>query len=1122
MINQIIPLYIPTLFLVGLTCFLIDRDKAFAAAVRREFFAVLIFSVALIGVNVLCDMQLFSSSVSAFLLSAAKTVFRPIILLCWLHIYLRDSKVDGKLQLGKALNILVGLGFAVVCLGKLLSWEDRYQEVVPFAVYMLCLFCIMILSGRFRSDNNRLEHVIVSLIIWGLGAAACVEYFLNYTHFVDNMIAVGVCLYYFYLIMQEYKYDALTNVPNRHNMVYDFEELQDASYLFTVVDIDNFKMINDKYGHDQGDRVLCNVVDAMKANLPGRCRIYRMGGDEFAVLSQGISEQMLCECFERVNADLEKGLTRISYGTCFHQPGEDAQVILKRADTAMYENKRMLKRDDIWDDMTGLYNLRGFLDELETTLKQSAMRRQDVCLVAFDIDDFENITLAYGYSEGNMLISLLADIIKSSLEEHEFVAHLGGNEFVAAVLTPQGSNQNPGKLLADKVNAGIRNAPFLDGKEYSMEVNAASDMIRPEREKTMEECVNEVLYKKKAEKENRRKGTFISQPGTVDKDEEAAALDIIRSNRLRYALQPIVSAKDGSIVGYEALMRTNSDLRLSPLTILRHAQNNDLLYDLEKKTFFNVLELMKNDPSVLPDKKIYINSIPGFVLKEDDYSELRERYGDLLSRVVMEITEQSELADDELAVIKERQLNDGFWVAIDDYGSGNSNTYSLLKIQPQIIKLDRLLIADINSNAKKQYFVNSIITFAKENGMKVLAEGVETEVELKMVIRLQVDYIQGFYTAKPTFDTPKAIPEDIRHCIVDENIRGVIEGKRKIFVASNTRELTLVQIALEEYTGITVSVPELKIIGNTDYTADMCIKIMDGLDCQLTLKDVHLSSVDELPCIEIGEGASLTLILEGDSRLDQKGIHVPDGSSLTVDGRGNLTIMAKGHDCYGIGCRTDEAIGNITLKNTGSTTISVDGELCAAIGGGSYRIGQGINVEKGHLNIIVAGVDAVGIGCLRGNVPIKLADCHINADFRVNTGSMIGSVDGIQNIELINFVLNIVGSGSRIRGIGGNNSQGGFITMENGTIEVDMSGQEVCLIGNVRGKVSIAFSHVRTIMKGEGNSVVAIGSMDMSAMIQLRETFLDMIVNSAVAIPYGADEANVYISNTTPTLRINE
>ena len=92
-----------------------------------------------------------------------------------------------------------------------------------------------------------------------------------------------------------------------------------------------------------------------------------------------------------------------------------------------------------------------------------------------------------------------------------------------------------------------------------------------------------------------------------------------------------------------------------------------------------------------------------------------------------------------------------------------------MRYAPQIIKIDRFLITDIHKNQNKQMFVRSTIEFARLNNIKVLAEGVETSNELHTVIDLGVDYIQGYYTARPAPQPIPAIPEEIRREIAEAN-----------------------------------------------------------------------------------------------------------------------------------------------------------------------------------------------------------------------------------------------------------------------------------------------------------------------------------------------------------------
>ena len=101
-------------------------------------------------------------------------------------------------------------------------------------------------------------------------------------------------------------------------------------------------------------------------------------------------------------------------------------------------------------------------------------------------------------------------------------------------------------------------------------------------------------------------------------------------------------------------------------------------------------------------------------------------------------------------------------IAIDDYGTGYSNIVNLMRYSPQIIKIDRFLVADIHTDQNKQMFVKSTIDFARLNDIKVLAEGVETSDELRMVITLGVDYVQGYYTGRPVAEPIPVIAENIR------------------------------------------------------------------------------------------------------------------------------------------------------------------------------------------------------------------------------------------------------------------------------------------------------------------------------------------------------------------------
>ena len=116
---------------------------------------------------------------------------------------------------------------------------------------------------------------------------------------------------------------------------------------------------------------------------------------------------------------------------------------------------------------------------------------------------------------------------------------------------------------------------------------------------------------------------------------------------------------------------------------------------------------------------------------------------------VFELTEQNSTSDEELARLKGMcKAGSHTVIAIDDYGTGHSNIVNVLRYAPQLIKIDRELISGIQNDSNKQLFVRNTIDFAHQNGIRALAEGVETEDQLAAMIKLGIAHIKGFYFSK--------------------------------------------------------------------------------------------------------------------------------------------------------------------------------------------------------------------------------------------------------------------------------------------------------------------------------------------------------------------------------------
>lgn len=164
--------------------------------------------------------------------------------------------------------------------------------------------------------------------------------------------------------------------------------------------------------------------------------------------------------------------------------------------------------------------------------------------------------------------------------------------------------------------------------------------------------------------------------------------------------------------------------------------------------------------------------------------------------VVIELTESAELGDADLDRIKNGLKELGAGLAIDDYGTGYSNVANLLRYMPNVVKIDRSLLTDINNSPQKEHFVRDIIEFCHDNDILALAEGVETSEELRCLMRLGADLIQGYYTAKPSPDIIDSVNEEIKNEIIKIN-KDIEDGSDNRFIAGSTTKISLSQLLRE-------------------------------------------------------------------------------------------------------------------------------------------------------------------------------------------------------------------------------------------------------------------------------------------------------------------------------------
>ena len=235
---------------------------------------------------------------------------------------------------------------------------------------------------------------------------------------------------------------------------------------------------------------------------------------------------------------------------------------------------------------------------------------------------------------------------------------------------------------------------------------------------------------------------------------------MLRDQAVSYHFQPIFSARNGRAIAYEALMRPEMPTLRSPLTVMKLARELNRLYDIEHITLFkasSAFEKLKERGLIREDSLLFINSIASVSMNDTDWRDYRGRFPELARKLVVEITEEEEM--DEQALERKRNATGAPAVfALDDYGSGYSNGSSLLTIAPRYVKVDIAIIRGIDADPDKQQFLKALIEYARPRGVQVLAEGVETMDDLRRVLEMGVDLLQGYCLACPAAE-PLAIHE---------------------------------------------------------------------------------------------------------------------------------------------------------------------------------------------------------------------------------------------------------------------------------------------------------------------------------------------------------------------------
>lgn len=419
--------------------------------------------------------------------------------------------------------------------------------------------------------------------------------------------------------------------------------------------------------------------------------------------------------------------------------------------TSEVHMRNMEKERAIHDNITGFYN-RNALAEVAGKAIAECAEGEMVVFAYVGLTGYQEFQERFGMVAGNSYIRVCAEVFKKFLTKNIIPLRWWGSDFlfiVKKVKSLKGFRKEAKAILNKLENylgevdgIAVTFPMALGYAAYSLHGTNAAELLE---------------YASFAEHEALREVAISPNEFNRERFDDAhkAALrrtfikDIIDRNQLSIVFQPIVSLRTGDLFGFEALSRPMNPMYSSISELIDDAEASGHYVILEKRMVYNALDTYMEREQKFKDHYLFINTAPYATLDEKDYNDIRDRYFGHM-KVVFEVIERNRMEPDEINLRKSIVIKAGAKFALDDFGSGYSNHLALLALEPDIIKIDRELIRNIDDDLRKQHMLEDIISYARYRGTRVLAEGVETQGELETLCRMGVDYAQGYFTGRPS------------------------------------------------------------------------------------------------------------------------------------------------------------------------------------------------------------------------------------------------------------------------------------------------------------------------------------------------------------------------------------
>lgn len=445
----------------------------------------------------------------------------------------------------------------------------------------------------------------------------------------------------------------------------------------------------------------------------------------------------------------------------------DREIGIAEDITTSYLERQRIEHERDYDVLTGLYNRFSFQRHMDYLFEHSEQLKI-AALAMIDLDNLKKINDAFGHDWGDNYIRQCGKCFQENVPEKTICARVSGDEFYLFLYGYDNQEEIRQRLISMTSIMQHRTVLLPNGNKMNLSASIGISWYPQDSiyfdflKKYADFSMYQVKKSTKGNLEEFDKALYEDEKH--DRQMHLEFYQLIEKEQLTYHFQPILSAKNGEIIAYEALMRSQLATLKNPEIILKIAREENKLEDVERICIFKSTETfdqLRKNKLVKEDALLFINSIASVSLNDEDRERFHHYFSHIQSQIVVEVTEEENMSEE--ALIRKRET-EGFsgMFALDDYGSGYNTEINLLNLNPKYIKIDLTIVRDIDKDFDKQQIVSNIVEYAHQRDAYIIAEGIETKEELLKVLELGVDYLQGYYLSYPQSNPQEVFDESIQ------------------------------------------------------------------------------------------------------------------------------------------------------------------------------------------------------------------------------------------------------------------------------------------------------------------------------------------------------------------------